>query len=128
MKLGTLFTLNGVVAAIFGVGFIVAPAQLLEMYAVTINPGTALVSRLFGAALVGFAVISWQSRAAAPSDARQAVIVGYFIADTIGTILGLHGVLTAATNSLGWLTVVIYALFAAGFGMFAFAKGTPARP
>ena len=127
MKLGMLLTVNAVVAAVFAIAFIAAPGQLLEMYAVTLNPGSAVVARLFGASLVGYAVISWASRTAAPSEALKAITIGYFIGDLFGALLSLHGVLTGATNGLGWSTVAIYALLGAGFGSFTFGKGAPAR-
>jgi len=127
MKLGTLFTVNAVLAALFGIAFIVAPAQLLESYAVTVNAGSALVARLFGSALIAFAVVSWVSRTAPQSEALRAITLSFFVGDLIGTFLALQGVLSGATNGLGWSTVVIYALLAAGFGYFTFGKGTPAR-
>jgi hypothetical protein len=127
MKLGLLFTLNAVIAAAFGIGFILAPAQVLEAYGVTLTPGTALVSRLFGAALVGYGILTWQVRAAASSDALRAIVLALFVGDLVGFGISLQGVLAGATNALGWSTVVIYALLAAGFGYFAFGKsGSPA--
>ena len=127
MKLGALFTVNAVIAAIFGIALVIAPAPLLEAYAVTVNSGSALVARLLGAALVAFAVVSWVSRTAAQSEARRAITLGFFVGDLIGTFVALQGVLTGATNGLGWSTVVLYALLAAGFGYFTFGKGTLAR-
>ena len=127
MKLGLLFTLNAVIAAAFGIAFIIVPAQLLEAYGVTLTPGTAVVSRLFGAALVGYGVLTWQVRAAASSDALRAVVLALFVGDVFGFGLSLQGMLAGATNALGWSTVVIYGLLAAGFGYFAFGKpGSPA--
>src|SRR5262249_30605006 len=112
MKLGALFTVNAVIAAIFGIALVIAPAPLLEAYAVTVNSGSALVARLLGAALVAFAVVSWVSRTAAQSEARRAITLGFFVGDLIGTFVALQGVLTGATNGLGWSTVVLYALLA----------------
>ncbi|HVP60298.1 MAG TPA: hypothetical protein VMT11_07055 [Myxococcaceae bacterium] len=122
MKIGPLFTLNAVIAAAFGIAFIIVPAQLLQAYGVTLTPGTAVVSRLFGAALVGYGVLTWQVRASAASDALRAVVLALLVADVLGFLLSLQGVLGGATNALGWSTVVIYGLLGAGFAYFAFGK------
>ncbi len=124
MKLGSLFTVNAVIAAAFGIAFIIVPAQLLEAYGVTLTPGTAVVSRLFGAALVGYGVLTWQVRASPWSDALRAVVLALLVGDVLGFGLAAQGVLAGATNALGWSTVVIYGLLAAGFGYFAFGKAT----
>ena len=128
MKLGLLFTLNAVIAAAFGLGFVVVPAQLLETYGVTLTPGTTVVARLFGAALVGYGILTWQTRAVPASDALRAIVVALFVGDVLGCLLALQGMLTGAINALGWSTVVIYGLLAAGFGYFAFGKAAaPAK-
>lgn len=122
MKLGLMFTVNAVIAAVFGVGFLIVPAELLQQYGVSVNPGTALLGRLFGGTLLGLALLSWQVRAAATSDAVRAILLALFVIDGLGFAIGLQGVLSGAVNALGWLTVVIYGVLAAGFGYFAFGK------
>ncbi len=122
MKLGVLFAVNAVIAAVFGCAFIVAPAQLVALYGVGLTPGTVGVSRLFGAALFGYGVLTWQARAAAPSDALRAIVLSLFIADGIGFFASLQGVLSGAVNAMGWSTVVLYGALCAAFGYFLFAK------
>ena len=46
MKLGLVFTINAFVAGVYGVAFVVAPGPLLAGYAVTLNPGTEVLSRI----------------------------------------------------------------------------------
>lgn len=129
MKLAALLAVNAVVATLFGIAFVVAPVDLLAMYGVTVTPGNAVVARLFGAALVGYGVLTWRARGAAPSDALRAIVFSLFVADVIGFIIALHGRLGGAVNALGWSTVVIYGLLAAGFAYFAFQRtGAAATP
>jgi hypothetical protein len=122
MKLGILFTVNAVIAAVFGCAFIVAPVQLLLFYGVGVTPGTVVVSRLFGAALFGYGSLTWQVRVAAPSDALRAIVLSLFVADGIGFFASLQGVLSGAVNAMGWSTVVLYGALCAAFGYFLFAK------
>jgi hypothetical protein len=80
------------------------------------------MGQLFGAALIAIGLVSWQSRNAADSDARKAIIFSFFIADGIGFVVALIGQLNEVVGSLGWLTVALYFLLSLGFGYFQFFK------
>ena len=122
MKLNALMVVNAIVAGLFGIGFVLVPAQLLSQYGITTDAPFDLVGRLFGAALIGFAVLTWSARNASDSDARRAILLALFVADVIGFVVALIGQLGGVVNTLGWSTVAIYLLLAMGFGYFRFAK------
>ncbi len=122
MKLRTLFAINAVIAAVFGVSFVAAPARLLAQYGLTVDAGFALVAQLFGAALIGYAILTWLVRASGDSDARRAIVLALFISDGVAFVLALMAQLRGLVNSLGWSTVAIYLLLALGFGYFQFTK------
>ena len=125
MKLGTLMTINSIVAAVFGIAFIFVPVRILSQYGVVADAQFAMVAQLFGAALFGYGVLTWAGRNAAASEARAAIVLGLFVGDAIGFIVALIAQLRGVVNSLGWSTVVIYLLLAIGFGYFQFSKGQP---
>ena len=120
MKLATLLSIVGVVAVLFGIGFVAAPAELLAQYGVTADRYTAFMSRLFGATLVQVGVLSWLARAIVDSLGRRAIVLSGLIAMVIGFVVSLHGMLNEIANALGWSTVLIYGLFAIGFGYLQF--------
>ena len=122
MKLSTLFTISAIVTALFGLTFVLVPEASISLYGVTLSPGGALVARLFGAALLGYAVLTWFARNAGESEARKAIILAMVISETIGFIVALLGQLAGVVNALGWSTVAIYLLLALGFGYFQFMK------
>ncbi len=122
MKLSILFIINTIVAGVFGLAFVLAAPTFMSLYGITLSPGGVIVARLFGAALLGYAVLTWFARNARESEARQAIVLALFIGDVIGFIMGLLGQLSGAVNTLGWSTVVIYLLLALGFGYFQFLK------
>jgi len=124
MKLGTLMTINTIVAAVFGIAFVVVPGQVHSLYGVAVGAEINYVGQLFGAALIAFAVLTWTARNATASDARKAIILALFIGDFIGFVVSLIGQLGNVVNALGWLTVAIYLLLALGFGYFQIAKPT----
>ena len=129
MKLNTLLLVNAVVAAVFGIAFVLLPSQVFSLYGPTETEALKYTGQLFGSALVSFAVLSWSARNAPASEARRAIVLALFIGDAIGFVVALAGQLSAAVNSLGWSTVAIYLLLAIGFGYFQFAKpGSPETP
>ena len=126
MKLGNLFVINAVIAGLFGLAFVFAPAQLLAQYGLVIGAGFSVVAQLFGAALIGYAILTWLCRKASASDARRAIVLALFISDGVAFVLALIAQLKGLVNSLGWSTVAIYLLLAIGFAYFHFAKPSEA--
>jgi hypothetical protein len=126
MKLGNLFAVNAVIAGLFGLAFVFAPAQLLAQYGLAVDAGFALVAQLFGAALIGYAILTWLVRTAGDSAARRAIVLALFISDGVAFVLALMAQLKGLVNSLGWSTVAIYLLLAIGFAYFHFTKPSEA--
>jgi hypothetical protein len=120
MNLKNLFTVNAVVAGLFGLAFVLAPRNLLELYKAEINDEVLFLSRLLGAAFITFAVVTWGSRDAQDSTARQAVVLALFVGFVVGFVVSLIGQLNEIVNALGWTTVAIYLLFSVAYGYFQF--------
>jgi MFS family permease len=120
MKLSTLMIVNAIIAAVFGLGFVFAPGHVTSLYGPEVGVTLRYVAQLFGAALLGFAVLTWVARNAPDSEARHAILLALFVGDGVGFILALIGQIGGVVNALGWSTVVIYLLLALGFGYFAF--------
>ena len=122
MKLSTMFIIYAIISAIFGLAFVFVPEASLALYGITLSPGGIPIARLFGAALLEFALLSWFARNAGDSEARKAIILALFIGEVIGFIVVLYGQLSGVVNALGWSTVAIYLLLALGFGYFQLIK------
>ena len=122
MSLKALFIITAIIALVFGVLFIIIPTQAYSWYGISSDMQLNYMGQLFGAALLAVGLIAWQTRNAADSDARNAIVLSFFIADGIGFIIALIGQLNNVVNTLGWLTVVIYFLLSLGFGYFQFTK------
>ena len=127
MKLKSLMIINAIVAIVFGVMFVIVPVKAYSFYDITANEQLILMGRLFGAALIGFATLTWMARNATDSDARRAIVLSLFIADSIGFVGALIGQINNVANALGWSTVAIYLLLALGFGYFQFFKAAPTQ-
>ena len=122
MRLNTLLVINAVVAAVFGIAFVLVPTQVMSLYGAEVSAALKYTGQLFGAALMAFAVLSWSARNAADSEARRAIVLALFIGDLVGLVVAFLGQLGGVVNALGWSTVVLYLLLTLGFGYFQFFK------
>jgi len=122
MKLGTFLAIAAVIAFVFGLGFILVPAQMLAMYGETLDATGQWLARYLGSAFIGIAVVSWFARNAAQNGAMRAIILGFFVLNITGLIVAVLDGLSGTGSALIWLNVVIYLFFALGFGYFQFIK------
>lgn len=105
MRLGTLLLIGGVIALVFGLGFLMVPAPMLALYGVPPDPAVVLMGRFFGAALV-----------------QLGLVLGSFLGSVAGLVVALSGQFWGVVNSLGWSTVAIYGLLLIGYGSFVFGR------
>ena len=126
MKPPIFLVIVAIVAFVFGILFILVPGPLVSLYGISLSAGGQLVGRLFGAALLGYSVLTWSARKAEESQARKAIILAQFIGNTLGFIVALITQFAGTVNALGWSTAVIYFLLALGFCYFQFSKRSAA--
>ncbi|MBF8284526.1 MAG: hypothetical protein HW378_3441 [Anaerolineales bacterium] len=126
MKLSTWLTIAAVVAVVFGLAFVLVTGPLLSFYGITLDKAGTLVAQLFGAALIGFAVLNWFARGVTDREAQRAILLGNLASDTVGFVMALIGQLAGVANALGWSTVALYLLLALGFAYFQFMKPSTA--
>jgi len=127
MNVRTFLSITAVIAFVYGIGFILFPAGLTNLYGVTLEPIGIYVAQLFGAVLLGLAIINWSARDARVMDG---VLTGNLVANTIGFLVTLSGQVgqTGGINALGWFTVVLYLFLAVGHGYYRFvARGAVGR-
>ena len=111
-----------VVSAVFGLGFVLMPGQLLPIYGVNPDAAMRLIGQFFGAALLSLAILSWLVRNQGDSETRRAIVLALLVGETIGFIMALIGQLNGIFNVLGWSVVVVYLVFALGLAYFQFSK------
>ncbi len=127
MNVKTFLSITAGIALLFGLGFVLFPAGLAALYGVNLDPVGVYVAQLFGAVLLGLAVINWSSR-----DAREmdGVLLGNLVANLIGFVVTFLGqmVRIGGINALGWITVALYLFLALGHGYYRFlARGVLRR-
>lgn len=123
MKLNNLFVLTAVVSGLFGLGFVLVPGTVYDIYGIEeVNDFLTYTSQLFGAALLGFAVISWMARSVSDVRGRRAVVTGFFVELALGAVLAIIGQFRDSAVAMGWINVAIYVILALGFAYFLFLQ------
>jgi hypothetical protein len=123
MRLRTLLLIAGLVALVFGLGFLIAPHALLRLYGVAPDAAIVLMSRFFAAALLQIGLVLYLIRDVGDPRTQRGVVIGSFLGSLAGLVVALTGQFWGVVNSLGWSTVAIYGLLLIGYGSFIF--GTP---
>ena len=122
MTIRMFFAILAVLSVLFGIGFVLAPAQVLANYGVEHSPALALLGRLFGGALLTLGIILWLARDFRDEAAIRTVLVAALIGDAVNLVVATLGTLSGVVNALGWTTVLIYLFGAAGSGYFLMTR------
>ena len=118
MTIKTFFAIFAVLSVLFGIGFVLAPGQVLSNYGVENSPTVALMSRLFGGTLLAMAVILWSARDFQDESAVRAVLIGLGVSGAVNLIVAILATTSGTINALGWTTVLIYLCGVIGAGYF----------
>ena len=122
MKFSTFMVIYAVVSAVFGLGFVLMPGQLLPIYGVEPDAALRLIGQFFGAAILSLAILTWLVRNLSDSEARRAIILALLVGETLGFIMALIGQFNGILNVLGWSVVLVYLVFTLGLAYFQFSK------
>ena len=122
MKLGTFLTIASVIAVVFGLSFAAVPAQMLVVYGIASHPGSTILARFFGATLFSLGLVVFSLRNALDPVRHMGFVRASLLGTFLGLLVAIHGQRTGAVNSLGWSSVVIYALLSLGYAYFAFGN------
>jgi hypothetical protein len=123
MKVSHVFVGMAVASIVYALLILILPAMMLNGHGMDVNDSAILMGRFFGSALLGLGLTAWFARNTAPSNARSAIILAFFIADVVGFVVSLMAMIAGQMNALGWLPVVIYLVFSVSLGYFQFVGG-----
>ena len=115
MRLNTLLLVAGILALVFGLGFLLAPAALLPMYGLGSEPTTILMSRFFGAALVHLGAALYLVRDVREPATRRGLVLAGVVGSLAGLAVALLGQFSGQINAMGWSTVAIYGALLLGY-------------
>lgn len=115
MRLNTLLLIAGLLALVFGLGFLLVPGALLPVYGIDPVPATMLMSRFFGVALVNLGLAVYLLREVREASAQRGLVLAGVAGSVAGLAVAVMGQLGGLVNVMGWSTVAIYGLLLLGY-------------
>ncbi len=129
MNRSTIMSVAAVITFVFGLGFILVPAQVMAIYGQTLDANGQWIARYLGSAFIGIAILNWMARLSDDSLALRAIVLADLAASATGLVVAFLDALRGQGNGLVWSTVVIYLLLTAAFAYLQFlARPAPAAP
>jgi uncharacterized membrane protein YfcA len=110
--------ISALVAALFGMGFVLVPGFMFLIYGVASSPASLLGFRLFGSALIAIAVLTWLLKDSTNWEAIRALLLSVAVGNVIGFLLVLFATINGTLSAMGWTAVLIYLLLLIGEGYF----------
>ena len=114
--LKTLFLVHFIVAAVFGLTYLLIPEMFGSLVAWPIKEPA--LYRLLGAAILSFAASSWLAYKETSWDTVRIVIQMEIVWTVLGTLVTLWALLFAGLPVFGWVNAVILAGFGVAFVYF----------
>jgi hypothetical protein len=127
MKRQVFFAIAGVVAALFGLSFLLVPEMSLRTYGVPAEPHNVMQARYFGSALLALGLLWFLARDTEDPKAIRAILVAALVGNLAGGVISLSSVGTLQ-NGMAWMSVAIYAAFALASAYFLLAGRAAATP
>jgi hypothetical protein len=131
MKLRILLIVHMIVMLILAAGLLLAPRTILNLFGLTVgttvsfNASMNFVAQLLGASLVVPGLLSWFGSTMEEESARRSVALTLLIFNVVGFGVSFFvGMLPNVMAVAGWLLVVLFLLFAAGFAYFLFMRSS----
>jgi hypothetical protein len=127
MRAKTIFILNALIAAGYGVAFLAAASSLLAVYGIAPNRESIYMARWFGVGLLAVGLTTWFARNEAESTAVRAISRALVSAYAVGVVLAVWGTLFGPFNALGWIAVGFNLMLGLAFGYLAFRRPVSSR-
>jgi uncharacterized membrane protein YfcA len=118
LNLNMFLMISAIVAALFGLGFVLAPGLMFSIYGLASGPASLLGFRLFGSALIAIGIMTWFLKDSADWQAIKALLLSVAIGNVIGFLLVLFATINGTLGAMGWSAVLIYLLLLIGEGYF----------
>ncbi|HKJ39104.1 MAG TPA: hypothetical protein VJ972_10030 [Anaerolineales bacterium] len=117
-----LFVLNALLALVFGAAFLAVPGQSLGFFQAEQYAATLLMGRFFGSAMIALGLVLWFVKDANDDGVQKMVAISLLISSVLGLVVNIMGIVGGVVRTNGWITIIVYVLFALGYAFMLFLK------
>ena|SRR5690349_17332661 len=111
MKSSVFAIILTILSAFYGLCLLFIPVKFVSTYDVVLTVTGIYFARVFGAALLGFAILFWSNRNVPFSDKSwQGLLSATLFTQAVDAVINVRELMNGQGNSLGWTTVVINVL------------------
>src|SRR5260370_24552623 len=110
----TFLTINSILAILYGLAFVLIPANSFAIYGVAAEPHVILNLQFFGSALLTLAVVLWFAKDFRDWEAVRGVLIANVVGDVVGLLINLWGTFQGLINAMAWTSTIVYILLIAG--------------
>lgn len=116
MTLKNLLTVTAVIAFIFGLGLLLAPAPFMAPNGIQLDASGVLFARSEAAVLVGLALINWFTRQTPDDKVRRGLALGNCVTQLLALGITVTAILSGTLNAAAWVPALLHLVLAGGFG------------
>lgn len=122
MSYKILFVLNALVALVFGLAFLVVPTMALKQFEVDEYASTKLILQFFGTGLLTIGLLAWFAKNVSDDGIQKGMGIAMLVGSLAGLVMSVVGAANGLVRNFSWLPMVIYGVFALGYGFMLFLK------
>jgi len=124
MQLRTVFTVNSILAFVFGIGFTFFPTLCISLMGFDIAGDAPLIATGMGVFVIGTSILAFFARNTLKSDARRAIIICLFTLYILLILykLSLNILFGISFNLMFAAIYVLHIAFVSAYGYFLFGK------
>ena len=107
-------TIAGIIAILYGVGFLLIPEQLNVLWGGLSEPHVIYAQRAFAGAALAWGLILWFARDFRDWDAVRGVLIGTIVGLVVVTIASAWATIQGLQNTLSWSNPILGILLLLG--------------
>ncbi len=115
-------TIASIVAILYGLGFVLIPANVVLLFGGPPEVHVDLNLQFCGAALLGVGVIEWFARDFRDWDAVRGVLIGSIVGNGVLLLINIWATIQHLLNGLVWSSTIVLALLLLG-AIYCLAAG-----
>jgi hypothetical protein len=114
MTVRTYLIINAILGILYGLAFVLTPANSLAIYGVAPQPNAILNFQFFGSALLSIGLVLWFAKEFRDWEAVRKILIAVLVGDVVGLVINLRGTFLGLSNAMSWSSTIVYALLIAG--------------
>lgn len=123
MSYKMMFVLNVIVALVCGAAFLFVPMPMLELFGAETYVIAKLLGQFFGSAMIALGLLLWFTKDVEDANIQKGMGYAMFASSLLGLVVSIIAVaIDGVIRNYGWIVIVVYILFALGYGFLLFMQ------